>query len=446
MNPKTLVGQLEYLKTLFLNLDLLALARNFQQEMMAGSGGNSSLKMLPTFLNKPVGQETGTFFSIDFGGTNVRLQIVQLLGRGLYEIKQSRSFLLIDPSGLYNYTSKQTTAADLFDFIAHRIKEMIDPGSTYLLGHTFSFPCRQLDANRAVLINWTKEFNTAGVEGHEVTGLLEQALHRNHMVNIKPVAIINDTTATLLTASYANPRAHIGSICGTGHNTCYIEPKDPLTGQSMIINLESGNFNKIPLTPFDSMLDQSSEDPGQQFLEKAVSGRYIGEIVRLILGHLISSNLLFFRQIPDFMERPHSIKAVDLSCFLEDRTPHLEKISQWLNSNWGIFYSSLEERQALKTVAALVTARSAQLVAATYIGILQQIDPELRSDHIIAVDGTLFEKMNSFTSHVQEILTGFYSNCSHKVTLKLTRGGSGVGAAIAAATTLHDGESSKPTV
>lgn len=435
MNRGTLHEQLKNLEMIFLlsKTDLSDLAMKFHEEMKGEASRNNSLKMLPTYLSAPTGHETGSFLTIDFGGTNIRLQFVVLLGEGHYEIIKSCSFPLKSPSGLYDYTSKGSSAEDLFYFIAAHIAEMVEAENIYPLGHTFSFPCKQLETNRAILINWSKEFKTSGVEGHEITGLLEKALAQKDLQNVKPVAIINDTTGTLLAASYASPSADIGSICGTGHNTCYIEPEEPSTGRPMIINLESGNFNKIPSTPYDHCLDQASERPGEQILEKAVSGRYIGEIVRLVTSDLIQQKFLFIDNVPGFVDIPNSIKAEDVTDILEDNTLSLSRISDWLKFNWEIDHSSLEERCALKTIASLVTMRSAQLIAGTYIGILHHIDPLLLSEHVIAVDGALFEKMPHYANRIQTTLDEIYLDNSNKVTLRFTKDGSGIGAAIAAA-------------
>ncbi|SHE28912.1 hexokinase [Desulforamulus putei] len=410
--------------------DIWDIAMKFKKEISEGLSGKSSLKMLPTFLQAPDGGETGTFLAIDFGGTNIRLQLVELIGQGRFAIRKQQSFLLKDPSGAYDYTSQDATAEVLFDFIAKQIANLLEHAAACPLGLTFSFPCRQIEANRAVLLNWTKGFKTSGVEGQEITGLLEKALAKKGLHNVNPVAIINDTTGTLLTAAYCNPCADIGSICGTGHNTCYLEPNEP----PMIINMESGNFNKFPLTVYDRSLDRASEKPGEQLLEKAVSGRYIGEIARFILQDMARQGLLFQEKKPGFVSTANGISAGDLALMLADDTPDLIHISHWLKINGNMITSTPEERQALKTIASLVTTRSARLIGATYVGILQHVDPELTQQHVIGVDGSLFEKMPGYRTKVREVLQEIYQDKADRISLALTKNGSGIGAAIAAAT------------
>lgn len=46
------------------------------------------------------------------------------------------------------------------------------------LGFTFSFPCRQVGLDRAILTNWTKGFKCEGVEGNDIVKLLHEAIVR----------------------------------------------------------------------------------------------------------------------------------------------------------------------------------------------------------------------------------------------------------------------------
>lgn len=46
------------------------------------------------------------------------------------------------------------------------------------LGFTFSFPCKQLGLNKAILTTWTKGFKCEGVEGRDIVELLHEAVER----------------------------------------------------------------------------------------------------------------------------------------------------------------------------------------------------------------------------------------------------------------------------
>jgi hexokinase len=397
------------------------------------AGKPSSLKMLPSFMGIPSGLEQGTVVAVDFGGTNVRLLLIALNGAGQAAIIEKQIFPLKNKDEKYDYTAASVSGMQLFDFIAEKIAEIAPPsGDVYLMGHTFSFPCRQYDVNKAELISWTKEFKTAGVEGKNVGELMQAALDRKGLAHIRAQAIINDTTGTLLTAAYTDNATTIGAICGTGHNSCYLEPNHPLTQQPMIVNMESGNFDQIPQTSYDAWLDDSSEKPGEQRLEKIASGRYLGEIVRLIVSDLLREGSL--AGAPERLQTPYSLTAEDISAMLADQTQDLEAVAGIAATCWGMGKLEANERAALKTIAGLVVRRSACLVAATWAGVLYKIDPALSRHHTIAVDGSLYEKMPGYAEALAQAMKDILGVGSNQVTIRLSKDGSGIGAAIAAAT------------
>ncbi|WP_347487627.1 hexokinase [Desulfoscipio sp. XC116] len=413
---------------------IIDIANNFKKAMTDGlAGKDSSLKMLPSFLAKPTGQEKGIYAAIDFGGTNVRILTVEIKGNGEYQTLKRHLFPLRDRGKGYDFTSREATGQDLFEFIAGHIASMLSPGLTYPLGFTFSFPSRQISVNRAILIKWTKEIQTSGVEGHDITEILQKALASKNLKQVIPQAIINDTVGTLLTSSYGDRHTDMGSICGTGHNTCYIEPNSPFTGQPMIINMESGNFNELPATDYDMQLDKQSRIPGEQRLEKMIGGQYIGELTRIIIQDFINQNLLFASNRPQIFFTPYAIKAEDIAGLLADESPDLTDVAQWLKTTCQINNSLLEERITLRTIASIVIIRSIQIVAATYTGIIKHIDPHFENHHTIAIDGSLYELMPGYANKLYTTLKNIFKDKSDLITIKLTKDGSGVGAAIAAA-------------
>lgn len=394
-------------------MQISRVAAGFRDAMTAGLAGTASpLKMLPAFIGKPAGNEQGLFLALDFGGTNVRAEVVELQGQGAWSIRRKNALPLRDASGRYDYTTATTVAAELFDFLAALLAGL-SAGERYRLGYTFSFPCRQLDISRAVLLNWTKEIKTAGVEGREVGQLLAEALSRRGLDDVRLSAIINDTVGTLLTAAYVDSRADIGSICGTGHNTCYYDAV-----AAMIINMESGNFNLLPYTAYDDLLDAASEQPSAQRLEKMVAGRYLGEVVRYAAADLWGVTA----------ER-YSITAEALSALAGGTTPGCELFS-------GLGGNRLP---LLQELARLVLTRSARLVAATFLGVLSHIDPALTKSHTIAVDGSLYEKAPGYAATLRQTLQEALGEKAGQVQVRLTKDGSGVGAAVAAAVAAKGG-------
>lgn len=412
-----------------------ALAASFAAAMTAGLAGKaSSLKMLPAFIGIPAGYEQGEVVAVDFGGTNVRVLLLTLAGWGRCNILVKRFFPLKDKQKQYDYTAATASGSQLFDYIAEKIAEIIPRGEhIYPLGYTFSYPCRQYAVAEAELISWTKEIKTAGVEGQNVGQLLQAALERNGIGNVRLAAVINDTTGTLLTAAYCDAAADIGAICGTGHNSCYLEPVHPLTKQPMIVNLESGNFAAVSQTRYDAWLDKASEKPGTQRLEKMAAGQYLGELVRIIISDLAADGLLTV-SAADSLQVPYVLSSEDLSAILADSTAGLRSVADTAAVRLGLCSLKVEELAALQQLTRLVVDRSARLVAATWAGVLYKIDPELTRQHTIAVDGSLYEKMPGYAAGLAQAMEDVLGPGAGKIALRLSKDGSGIGAAIAAAT------------
>jgi hexokinase len=408
--------------------DLRQAAAKLEAAMRAGlAGQGGSLKMLPSFISRPTGEERGEAVAVDFGGTNVRILTVRLDG-GRVECGRQSSFSLKDPDRGYDFTGAETRGEELFDFIARRLAETVAGGGDLSLGHTFSFPCRQEGLNRAVLIQWTKEIRTGGVEGRDVTPLLEDALRRQGLDNVHPRAVINDTVGTLLAAAYRWRNVDIGSICGTGHNTCYLEPAHPLTGKPMIVNMESGNFDGIRLSAFDREVNEASVYPGAQLLEKQVSGAYLGEIVVTVLLKMVAERLLpAGRRSWD----RGTLTGIDLTRVLQDG-PDGGNTKGVAEERLALDGASPEQLQAIRAVVRSVTGRSALLVGATYAGILHYLDPKLEREHVIAIDGSLYEHLPGYDAGIRAGLEAVLGPRTAAVSTRLIKDGSGIGAAIAA--------------
>lgn len=399
-------------------------AAAFRYDIEKGLTGSpeSSLRMLNAYVGLPSGQETGEYIALDFGGTNVRALRIRLLGKGRLEIVRKAARPL-QRTGVYDYVSAGSDAAALFGFLAQLIDEVIDGDRTqmYRLGHTFSFPSEQTTINNARLITWTKEFATSGVEGQVVNDLLQDALQRIGAVNVQPVAVINDTVAVLLAAAYKYPGTSIGSIYATGHNTCYFETQAGKAARPVVINMESGAFSKVLPNVYDHQIDAASEKPGEQPLEKMVSGRYLGELFGAALADLLEEH------------GSYGFTGIDMSAMLLDSSAGCEVVCGLIAARTGHMLTP-EEGQRIRELAAAIVARSARLVTATYVGTLWHLqrDGIMPVQHI-AVDGSLYEKMPLVQENIRQALSDLLGEDAGKIDTVLENGGSGVGAALAAA-------------
>lgn len=399
---------------------LAHIAAAFRRDIDLGldDPGASSLRLLKSYADLPDGDETGEFLALDFGGTNVRAVRIALLGNGRYETRAKAAKPLRAP-GAYDLTAADACAEALFDFLARLIGEVAAPGQSCLLGHTFSFPSVQSNLYDARLVSWTKEFATPGVEGEIVNDLLTCALRRCGLSGIRPVAVINDTVATLLAAAYQTPDTRIGSICGTGHNTAYLEPHCGRALPRMILNLESGGFDRLAPNRWDTRLDAQSARPGQQRLEKMVAGRYLGA--------------LFSHALTDALElsAPPRCTTEDLSAILADNSPRLEATAALLRRSAPSL--SAEAVVWSKALAETIAVRAARLTAATYAGILWHLDDAHVAPQQIAVDGTLYEKLPLYKEALRQALCEILGPEADRARVALVKDGSALGAAVAAA-------------
>ncbi|MBE6100820.1 MAG: hexokinase [Selenomonas ruminantium] len=405
--------------------ELQMIAADFRYDLKKGlvDPDESSLRMLKSYLGLPSGKEKGEYLALDFGGTNVRVLLIRLEGEGKYEIlKKVAKPLKVE--GEYDYIGADSTAEQMFDLLAELIDEAIEGNheQKYLLGHTFSFPSEQTDLNNAKLIIWTKEFATPGVEGKVVNDLLLEALHRRGIENVQPAAVINDTVAVLLSAAYKQDSTYIGSIYATGHNTCYLEPYANSADKAMILNLESGGFMKLAPNRFDTAFDEASEKPGEQRLEKMVSGRYMGELFGMALSELLNEK-----------GKAYGFTSIDMSGMLEDESEGRAKVQEIVKDKTGHEISA-EEAEQVRDLAVTVVVRSARLVTASFVGIIWQLSGEggVQKQHI-AVDGSVYEKMPFVRENIMRALSELLGEDAAKVDTVLDNGGSGLGAALAAA-------------
>lgn len=399
--------------------------RDFHLEMARGlAGKRSSLAMIPAYADRPTGAERGTFIALDFGGTNFRILELTLAGRGRYAIVKAGRFTI--PPRL-----TACDAATFFDFIADCIRRFLPSGidaSAIDLGFTFSFPVTQTGIARGVLLRWTKGFRVRGVVGKDVVRLLGDALRRQGMSGITVAALLNDTVGTLVARSYADPRCDIGVILGTGTNACYTERLSRIakwrggavpTGR-MIVNIEWGNFDKLPRTRYDRALDRTTNNPGEQTLEKMVSGMYLGRLTQIVLSDL------------GIIAPDRDLTTDDIAAIENDRTPRLTRIASVLE-RLGAGGMTLRERRLVREAYEIVSARGARIAAATLAAVLTAVDPQLTKRHTVAVDGSVFEKHPTFAKHMRAALGDIFARRARRITLCLTKDGSGVGAAILAA-------------
>lgn len=93
-------------------------------------------------------------------------------------------------------------ATALFDYIGECLCGFVAENNLVAvplpLGFTFSFPMHQHSLSSATLAAWAKSFNLPTVIGRDVVELLRESLAKLGHNHIDVVAILNDTTSTLV--------------------------------------------------------------------------------------------------------------------------------------------------------------------------------------------------------------------------------------------------------
>jgi len=414
-----------------------SIVKRFHSEMENGLAGKpGSLKMLPAHVDVTTGKETGRYLALDLGGTNFRVLQLELKGDSRMSEPAVRKFELTED--LIKGTGEQ-----LFNFIAGCIAAFLNEQGILAsqqnnLGFTFSFPINQTAIAQGSLVVWTKDFTASGVEGQDVVRLLKEALSRKAITNVAVDALCNDTVGTLQARAYEDPTCDVGVILGTGTNGCYREDLANITklhsatAGHMIVNMEWGNFNGLTQTPYDVQLDRTSGNPGQQVLEKMVSGKYLGELTRLIIADLILKKAIFEGQGGLGFSAPDSFETVDMSAIELNNSSDLEVVNKIL-TRFGVVNSSIRDRMAVKQICSAVSGRAARISAAVIAATVMKMDPDLSRRHTVAVDGTLYEKYTSFAQRIEAGLMELLGEKTSQIKTVYTTDGSGKGAAVIAA-------------
>lgn len=255
-------------------IDRQAMISTFLQEMEKGlRAEESSLRMIPAYVGVngkiPEGAKAAV---LDAGGTNFRSAIVSIPPKVENRVNQPM------PG-----SKEEVSEDDFYNAFANELKRVAPDATVERFGWCFSYNADvtpQLDAR---LNCWTKGIKAPAIVGQYVGAELLKRMGGGS------IAIVNDTVATLLAAKAVEGdrtySSYIGFILGTGTNTAYVERNSNITklsgldpAGSMIINAESGSFDKLERSKFDLAMDAKQLDPGHNPLEKMIAGGYLGAV------------------------------------------------------------------------------------------------------------------------------------------------------------------------
>lgn len=255
-------------------IDRQAMISTFISEMEKGlKGEKSSLMMIPTYVGVngkiPQGAKAAV---LDAGGTNFRGGIVTI--PPAISDKQNQPM-----PGTKGEVDEET----FYKAFADEVKRVLPLATTKKIGWCFSYPAEATPSLDAKLVHWTKNIQAPAIIGQYVGAELLKRLGGGE------IAIVNDTVATLLAAKATEGdktySSYIGFILGTGTNSAYVEKNKNIlklegadADGSMIINAESGGFDKIETSAFDKAADAKTGNPGVHIFEKLIAGAYLGPV------------------------------------------------------------------------------------------------------------------------------------------------------------------------
>ena len=389
-------------KLLASELDLKSLTDDFISEMKNGLEGKAgSLMMIPTYIgaegkikpNQPV-------VAIDAGGTNFRAVKMSFDNdlKLVTENLQQRKMPAVDEE-LSNKEFFATLAAYLTEY-----KNVSDK-----IGFCFSYAVEIFPNKDGKLLEWSKEVKAPEVLGQMVGKNLLEAMGTPN----KQIVLMNDTVSTLLAGQAATAGrefdTYLGFILGTGTNACYIEqnsnitktPNLDLTG-NQIINIESGNFNKMPRTDIDVAFDNTTKLPGRYTFEKMISGGYFGGLCATALKTAASENVF---------SAETTVKVKNLG---ELTSEEVNKFVCGIDLNANVLSSVLvtdEDKEAACDIINALIQRAAKLVAANLAAVILKTGKAKTADKpiLMTIEGTTFYKMNNFQIMFEAFLQGFFS-------------------------------------
>lgn len=442
---------------------LLAISAQLQTECWERLE-KSAISMLPSYTHTlPTGHERGDFLALDVGGSTFRIALIRLSGKGKpgndgLQIRRIRSFPI-------NEQIRGLEGQAFFDWMAERIGDMLGEynhinGTTNAqlpMGLAWSFPIEQTSPRSGRLGAMGKGFKaTCGVEGEDLSELIMRSCNARNL-NVQMRAIINDSAGTLISQAYRDPSTRMSLIVGTGMNAGVFLPLKSLgslkfgerpeswydQAERVLINTELSMIGQhsLPKTKYDEKLNSNHTSPDFQPLEYQISGRYMGEIARLVLVDAIEHAGLFGGQMPTGLDQSYSFDCKILAAFESDASRKLDK-ARAVFSQAHPLHSAPRTRdlEFVRDIASLVSRRAAAHLA-TAIHALWRVRTEAEglkcsANVTIACTGTIIEKYPGYRqrcqNHIDDLCEQF-GGSRGAITLSMAPESSIFGAAVAVA-------------
>ena len=342
------------------NEQLKGIAYAFREKVEEGlSKKNAEIQCIPTFILPKATHIKGKSLVLDLGGTNYRVAIVDF----------DKATPTVHPNNGWKkdmsiMKSVGYTREELFKELADMIIG-IKREEEMPIGYCFSYPAESVPGGDAKLLRWTKGVDIKEMVGEFIGKPLLDYLNEKNKIKFTGIKVLNDTIASLFAGlTDKSYDAYIGLIVGTGTNMATFIPADKIkkldpaySVEGLIpVNLESGNFHPPFLTAVDDTVDAMSDSMGKQRFEKAVSGMYLGDILKAAFP------------LDEFEEKFDARKLTAIMNYPDIHKDIYVQVARWIYS------------------------RSAQLVAASLAGLIALLKSYNKDIHRICLiaEGSLF--------------------------------------------------------
>ena len=392
------------------NIDAVGCVESFVQEMNKGlTSEGSSLAMIPTYIGESCSPpKNRTITVIDAGGTNLRVANVHFDDEAKPTIKDLSKYPMLGTQGKLNKEA-------FFEGLASYVLPVI--GDNDSIGFCFSYAVAMESNGDGRLLHFCKEVEVDGVAGELIGKNLVDALRKKGYTGKGNIVILNDTVTTLLSgmASKATQTnsSYLGCILGTGLNTCYIEPtsgidkldQSTFSDTGMVINCETGDYNKIPRSDLDKAFDATTMNEGDYMLEKCISGAYLGGLCLMAIKQAAKDGL-FSDYAKGILAETKTLETYQVSELLEG-TPSMQ------NPMIKCLENSDDAERILAIIDAVVE-RAALYAAISWIAVVMKSGKGENPDApvCITVEGTTFYKLYGLKERVikylDQLLVDYY--------------------------------------
>lgn len=340
------------------------------------------MPMIPTYLYNdgdiPLYEPVAV---IDAGGTNFRSALVCFDGDG---IQLSHYHQRKMPG-----TDRAVDWQEFIAFIAESISPLME--CTDKIGFCFSYSATITPELDGIVHRIDKEVVINNSEGQKIAQSLQNELKARGFAG-KRLVILNDTIAVLLGGTSSLNKADycgfIGQVSGTGTNTCCALPNNAIAklsglepSKAMLLNMESGMYDRLPRGELDELLDARSNNPGEKLLEKMSSGAYLGELAKSILIKAGEVSLVS----SETAENIQSVDKLDTSL-----------LDAWTrNKNPSELIVNSEDFDFARTVGFELIARSAACMCTILIGlasVMAENGADMLKPVCVCAEGSLVRK------------------------------------------------------